>query len=276
MIYSKNYDCPIILCNGDSNGILKFHSTDSEELYKTNKKIFGPDWYYYNNPIEYKYNSWGYRTSEFNEISDNYFLTFGCSYTEGIGLHSDDMWVNKLSNGLNIPSFNIAKGGTGIQFSIINSILFSNFCKKNNKFPKFVIYQLSFSHRALYSHFSNDELFFEPFSASFPFETYPPLHKYYKDWYFYSYIENGAGLETEIGLGLILLNNIWNFLNIPVYFWVYGADLEPYSFNYFESPDILYIDDIFETKARDCAHNGREVQTLISDTLTSKILNKNG
>ena len=64
-------ECPIIKNFGLSNRKIFFNSTDSEELYHKNKIEKGSNWYYYDNEIEYKFNSWGYRTKEFDNLDNN-------------------------------------------------------------------------------------------------------------------------------------------------------------------------------------------------------------
>jgi hypothetical protein len=136
---------------GLTNKKLYFHSTDYEELYLKNKKEKGPDWYYYDNEIEYKFNSWGYRAKEFDDLDDDYLLTFGCSYTEGVGLHYDDMWSTKLSKTLDLDIFNLGAGGTSPDFQMYNTILFFNHVLKLNKLPKLVVYQWPEIHRIVYA-----------------------------------------------------------------------------------------------------------------------------
>ena len=105
MEFSK--DIPVIHLPLKSNKVLKFTQTDSEEKFYQNREKFGVDWYYYDKQIDYKYNSWGYRTKEFSELNDDYILVFGCSFTEGIGLNYDDTWASKLGKKLNLDVFNL-------------------------------------------------------------------------------------------------------------------------------------------------------------------------
>jgi hypothetical protein len=99
LIISK--ECPIIENVIQSNKTMDFNISDDEKMYLKNKKELGKEWYYYDKKIEYKYNSWGYRTKEFDDVNEDYILTFGCSFTEGIGLDYNDMWSTKLSKKLN-------------------------------------------------------------------------------------------------------------------------------------------------------------------------------
>jgi hypothetical protein len=81
--------------------------------------------------VEFNYNSYGYRTTEFNKEINNYIVISGCSLTEGHGLHLEQTWGNKLKEQLNIPVVNLAKGGANAEFvsqNLINWI--------NSKFTK--------------------------------------------------------------------------------------------------------------------------------------------
>jgi len=57
MIVKNNL--PTLLYRHQVNKTLSFYQTDEEELFYENVKKYGKDWYYYDNPIEYKFNNWG-------------------------------------------------------------------------------------------------------------------------------------------------------------------------------------------------------------------------
>ena len=121
LIISEN--CPVIENILQSNKTMDFNSTDNQDLYIENKKKLGNEWYYYDKKIEYKYNSWGYRCKEFDDLNDDYILIFGCSFTEGIGLGRSDMWTTKLGKKTGLDIFNLGMGGTGVDFQFYNTTL---------------------------------------------------------------------------------------------------------------------------------------------------------
>lgn len=49
-----------------------------------------------NTPVEYKYNSHGFRTAEFDQQFD--VVCFGCSITMGTGVHDKDTWPSQLES----------------------------------------------------------------------------------------------------------------------------------------------------------------------------------
>jgi len=117
--------------------VTNFALTDAESKYVENKKILGSTWYYYDNPIEYKWNSLGYRMKELEEIDfNNYILFLGCSFTVGIGLHLEDTFPYKISKKLNCDYINAAMGGASIDFALNNLI---HFLSAVNVMPKAII-----------------------------------------------------------------------------------------------------------------------------------------
>lgn len=268
-------DIPVIHLPLKSNKVLKFTQTDSEEKFYQNREKFGVDWYYYDKKINYKYNSWGYRTKEFSELNDDYILVFGCSFTEGIGLNYDDTWASKLGKKLNLDVFNLGIGGAGPDISSYNTILFHNFLLENKKFPKYVVYQWTFENRTSYMiNNENGSVDIETFSVSYPEDSYPKNHKKYYDWYIHSFIDNGGELIKQNNLTSLLCNNIWKSLNIPVYHWTWEDDFmlrKPELFN--NSLIIEQINDKFEFKGRDMTHNGHLSQDLVVDKVLEKIKN---
>jgi type II restriction/modification system DNA methylase subunit YeeA len=55
MCHRISRNSPIIEAQCQSNKILYFTSTDTENLFELNKKTQGEEWIYYNKKIEYKY-----------------------------------------------------------------------------------------------------------------------------------------------------------------------------------------------------------------------------
>lgn len=68
-----------------------------------------------NETIEFKYNSYGYRTHEFVNVKTHIAVS-GCSLTEGHGLHLHQTWAKKLELQTNLKVFNLAKGGSSADF----------------------------------------------------------------------------------------------------------------------------------------------------------------
>lgn len=116
-----------------------FSHQDSENKFNESLKTAPNDWYYRNNPITYLTNKLGHRCKDIEDIDlDNYFLTTGCSNTEGIGLHLEDTYSHVLSKKLNCDYYNLGLGGTGIDVLFYNLITWLSKVKQK---PKFIVLQ---------------------------------------------------------------------------------------------------------------------------------------
>jgi len=83
--------------------------------------------------IDYVYNSHGYRT---HDTIKEHIVVSGCSHTEGVGLHYQDIWPCQLEKQLNTQVINIALGSSNSDFVSQNLALW---CTKHT--PKAVIAQ---------------------------------------------------------------------------------------------------------------------------------------
>lgn len=261
---------PVIKNKSKANNKFNFIETDTESDYIINKEKIGHSWYYYEKEIVYEYNSWGYRSKDFTELKDDYILTFGCSFTEGIGLCYDDLWSTKMSKKLNYDVLNLGMGGTGPDFTMYNSILYHNFILQNGKIPKLVIYQWSFTERTSYFFIDNktDKIYQELFSLSYPEKYYPPNSKYYLDWHKYSFLENKGEMIKQSNISSLICNNIWRSLNVPVINWTWGKDFTLTHKDQFNNNLTIHrIQDDTKIKARDCAHNGHVGQDIVVNFL---------
>jgi hypothetical protein len=270
LIISK--ECPIIENVIQSNKTMDFNISDDEKMYLKNKKELGKEWYYYDKKIEYKYNSWGYRTKEFDDVNEDYILTFGCSFTEGIGLDYNDMWSTKLSKKLNLDVFNLGMGGTGVDFQFYNTTLIHNHILKKNKPPKLVVYQWPFEHRTTYSFkesLPNREIIgLIPFSTTYQSNN----NQFFEKWYSHSFIENEGEMIVQSNIYPIICNNIWKTMGIDVINWTWERDFIMKKRDLFSNNiKINHMIDTTNYTARDCSHNGHLSQDLVVDLLLDKI-----
>lgn len=122
----------------------KYFSTDTEELWQSNllnnsNKLSEFGWI--SDPdIEYKFNSEGFRDDEFDNRPCG--LAFGCSFTEGIGLHTDQTYPRQLSKILGTHVWNLGITGT----SLDTVFRFSEYWIQQLR-PKFVVSHLPSSYR---------------------------------------------------------------------------------------------------------------------------------
>lgn len=66
--------------------------------------------------VTWHQNQWGYRTMEFDQVPQDYFVVVGCSLTEGQGLEYNETWSYFLAQDLDLAVVNLAKGGANSQF----------------------------------------------------------------------------------------------------------------------------------------------------------------
>lgn len=97
------------------NKTLFWDTSDSQETYQ--KNIKNPttrqqlvDLGYFDTDIEYKFNSHGFRTYEFDIHVD--VLCFGCSFTMGTGVHSHENWPSQLETLTGLTCVNLGHAGS--------------------------------------------------------------------------------------------------------------------------------------------------------------------
>jgi len=97
--------------NEYKNKTLTWYGLDSLENYNPYNNLYRPE------DFSYKFNEHGFRCNSFENIKENGIIYIGCSHTEGQGLPVTDTWAYKLHQKFNdIPYYNLAKSGTGIDF----------------------------------------------------------------------------------------------------------------------------------------------------------------
>ena len=100
------------------------------EKYPNNKSLK----YYKENPIEYSFNNYGFRTpDDFNDVDEgNIFL--GCSHTMGIGHLLENTWPYKVNKKIGGKFWNLSQAGSGIQTAFRLLYGFKDYLKVKNIF----------------------------------------------------------------------------------------------------------------------------------------------
>ena len=97
------------------------------------------DWYYKNVLIDYRYNKFGHRSKNLEDINlSNYILFAGCSHTEGVGLELEKTFPYITSDILQCDYYNLALGATGIDVLLFNLVAWFSTIKQ---LPKCVVIQ---------------------------------------------------------------------------------------------------------------------------------------
>jgi hypothetical protein len=119
------------------NEVWEWCNPDSKELFEKNCKKYPNNEslkYYKENPIEYSFNNYGFRTpDDFNDKDDgNVFL--GCSDTMGVGNHLENTWPYKVNEEIGGKFWNLSQGGSGIQTAFRLLYGFKNSLRVKNIF----------------------------------------------------------------------------------------------------------------------------------------------
>jgi len=242
------------MCNSVSN----FYSTDSEQLFRNNNKKLGKHWKYYKSTIKYKFNSLGYRTKEITDLNKDFLLTFGCSYTEGVGLYQNELWCENIAKNLNLDLYNHAKQATGIDIQYYNAMLWNmNQMPK----PKLIIVQWPYKTRKSFGSRQNDHLYITDLSGTSTADG---------KWWGKRYIQDSGEMELNVLFWIESFNNVWKLAGVPVLNFTWDHDLSEHLTR--SKYQMYYIKNKNRDKARDLSHDGplfhRETAEKIKKLLT--------
>ena len=129
-----------------ANKTVEWFSTDSKEFYQENLKdtkkletISRNGWI--DSTIEYKFNSHGFRSDEF-EASANSFMFLGCSFTLGTGVPIEVTWPYLVAQHYDVKNFNlgISGGSNDTAFRLANHYV-------NELKPKLVLFAATMTNR---------------------------------------------------------------------------------------------------------------------------------
>lgn len=134
------YDSPYIQL---ANQTLDWLPMDTQERYEENlqtRRTLLQQFNWIDTPIEYQFNSKGFRCEEFEPLPCVVFL--GCSFTMGIGLPVADTWPSIVAKKLGLANFNLGIGGG----SNDTAFRLGHYWLSHLK-PRLVIWQLTFQYR---------------------------------------------------------------------------------------------------------------------------------
>lgn len=151
----------------------------------------------YSEKLSFKYNSYGYRTEEFDiSTADSYVLCCGCSLTEGHGLHYEQTWAYKFSQQLGIGFVNLAKGGSNSDFVAQNVY---NWLQGDYKKPELVVLQWPNPYRIL--SWNNNEFEFVINSSDHRLQNF--LLKYHDFNFWHNWSRNILWINSIINVPVI-------------------------------------------------------------------------
>jgi hypothetical protein len=238
---------------------MKYYSSDSEvnpfreELKQTD------EWKYDNYDIEYKFNSLGYRTKEIEELEDDFILTFGCSYSEGVGLKQEDLWCEILAKNLNIDLFNAAKQATGMDIVYWNGFMWTN---SDAPLPKLVVAQWPHKERKSffdYSHLDNKAI---PHPMVEDKSGYTDKDGW---WYTRRYIVDEAEMHMNALSWFDSFNLAWDRLGVPVLNFCWENDLPNYLQKSRYKAHFVPVEHV--DRAKDGVHDGPDAHNSTAKVL---------
>lgn len=204
-------DSPLMIDHEFKGRAIRWYSSDSEEEFA---KHVGKEYYNWTkNEILYKFNSLGYRTKEIADLDKDFLLTFGCSYTEGVGVNANQIWNHHVSQNLIIDMYNCAKQATGIDVQYINSMMWDL-----NKLPTPKLVIVQWPHKARKSFVFNEKSYFrlEDQSERRTSDGY---------WWGRRYLHDTGEMSMNVLTWYESFNNIWKLKNVPVFNFTWDDDL---------------------------------------------------
>ena len=164
-------------------------------------------------PINYKWNSLGHRTKELKNLNSEFILTFGCSYTEGVGLHTEQIWNYHVSAALGIDLYNLAKQGTGMDVQFMNATFWIN---SQLPKPKYVIVQWPHKARKSFG-----------FKETYGIRVADMSETNTKDgvWWGKRYIDDTGDMSLNNFMWYENFNTAWKSIGVPVLNFTWDDDL---------------------------------------------------
>ncbi len=265
MTFQYNYDSYLISNNNQKNKKYFFNSTDTFEKYEKNSKNLS--WYYCNKEIQYNYNSFGYRTKEFEDLNNDYFISFGCSNTEGIGLEQNTIWCELLSIELNLDLFNLGMGSSGIDFQYMNTVILQKKIIETGKKPKLVVYLWPSQERTCFGYYENGFKNIDIITPNYVKSQHTIKNNFY-EWYKVGHILNEGEKHRQNYFSILSSNLIWKSLGIPVINLTYDETLLNFKNDLIE---ILTIEPEKNDFSRDLCHFGIKTQQKIKNVINKEI-----
>lgn len=243
-------DKPLLIRDEFVNKTLNWFSTDSQTNFNKQSADFKKQ---YNYEIVYKFNSFGHRTKEIGELNSDFLLTFGCSYTEGVGLNTNQIWNSHVSNNLGLDLYNCAIEATGIDIQYYNSTLW-----KNSKLPKPKLVIVQWPHKSR-------KQFGVQWHESIELKDMSLTNTKDGNWWGKRYIVEPGEMNLNNFMWYENFNNIWESLNVPVLNFTWDDDLEPALIR--SNYKLWYIIPGVYDKARDNGHDGPEFHSSTAKQL---------
>ena len=241
---------------------LLWYHPDEQKEFKKDKHLV--DLKYLQSDIYYTFNKEGYRSKNFEDVENEFVLIFGCSHSEGIGLHEEDIWCNQLCNRIGIDRINLGKSGTGPDIQYINSL---QYIKNNYLRPKLVVIQWPQTFRRSFAYTKrNGPLRLKRNIVLQHHNVNSKKEKQDTDWFLNRYCGGDtAEMFMNNYIAFNATNMLWNSVNVPVYNWSWTGDFE------FNDERIKMVETEHTGYARDMMHDGTDIHTQVVDQIYKNV-----
>jgi hypothetical protein len=234
-----------------ANTTVSWVAGDDEAKYKTHLKEKYDELARYNwidTPIDYTFNSNGFRCAEFT--SDPTLMTLGCSYTVGIGLPVESIWSELLAKKLDMRCANLGQGGMSNDTAFRLCHGWIDIVK-----PKVVVFFRTFANRLELLTQNMTSVGFGAWNNTIP-ENHYLLHWFTRE----------ANASINAAKNTMAIQHLCRERNIPLY--IYNA---------FETLNDCHTSLGFENQdlARDLMHYGKKSHAMVADQIYNDILNNN-
>jgi len=229
MIEYDNLSKDLFMNHRYANKTLAWASTDNLDDYLKRKADVAE--HYKEDPVQYEFNSYGYRSMEFSEaVDDGFIFVSGCSHTMGIGNRLEDLWWSKVGEYNDLPVVNTAQEsfGTDYMFAVTNQWITKQYAK-----PKLAIYQHPFMNRVMKVFMSNKcDVYCDSLDTA-------ESHLMATNAFMYANMVDA-------------ITNMWNAQGVPCFHWCFEPDAK--GINVFSMNHVLQVTG--EDQARDLTHDG--------------------
>jgi hypothetical protein len=227
----------------------KWYGMDSRSSFLTNLRGGRVDPYYHELEIDYEFNAQGYRVPhDVGEYTENYFISFGCSETFGVGNRREDLWCTLLEKSTGVKNLNLAVQASGLGFHLHNTIMY---LEKYEQRPEFVLYQHPEVCRRIYAtddrgyiHMDTDKI---------------------HSWDYFQHESNQHEVTDYVrnACYTMILDRLWKAEGVPViHFGIDTTGCTPY----YDMPAYEILD-----AARDCSHAGYRTHQAVARELLQKL-----
>ena len=235
-----------------------FSGSDTKELFSKNLRTMPMNWHYRTKEVYYIRNKLGFRTKDIEDLDKgSYFLAYGCSFTEGVGLAEDETWPYKLGKLLSMDYLNLGVGGGSPDLVHLQSISYVSNVTGHK--PKFVIIQWPSQARQIVKNLKE----FVPIVPNVPYATKEASNQYHWS------VKTNSFLYDSY-MAYMSTQGLWKAFGVPVFNWAIDGEWN----NIAPLVKHIYPNDAevqLENMARDLMHFGNIYQDRVAKELKKQI-----